>query len=1330
MPTNAELQAHRDWIGALQPVGLVVSAPALFAAGAFPDRNVLEKRNALLSLILPRGAKETDKEFAKRKPTPVRFPALAREVLGWKAGKLFGAADGPPVPESLDLVLAAFNETLRPTYAVAAPKEDEAEWLMLIQELPDGVALDVAPEESGSKRWQASPQVRFERLLREKGVAVGILSNGAKLRLVYAPRGETSGHVTWPLYDLSKASHQEGLSALCMLLGAARLFSLPREQRLPHILKESRKYQNVVSTKLAGQVLEALNELLRGFQAANEITEGELLDATVRDDPNHIYGGLLAVLLRLVFVLYAEERGLLSSSETYVRNYALVGLFDKLRIDAGRFPDTMDQRYGAWSRLLVLFRMIHDGAKRGNFRLPPRYGHLFDPDGWSFLEGRPYGRTRMTGETVPVPKVPDGVVLRVLEKLLLLDSERLSYRALDVEQIGSVYENMMGFRLERAVETSIGIGKDHVVVGLETLLGKKGAEREKYLKDSAGVELTGKAVEALKQASSIDDLIAAMSKRISPLTPRSVPAGGIYLQPTDERRRSGSHYTPRELTEPIVRTTLRPILADLGPTPTPKQILDLKVCDPAMGSGAFLVEACRQIAEELVKAYDVHGRPEVPPDEDILLYAQRQVAQHCLYGVDKNPFAVDLGKLAIWLATLARDHSFTFLDSTIRHGDTLVGLSREQIASFSWAPETQISVIRTFVEKAISEAVALRQRIQDLANSDDVDEKRRLFSDSDNSLAKVRLVGDCVVASFFSDEKPKGREVARKQWEAKVMSWLSGRESSREIEEFVRNLRSGERAVPCFHWVAEFPEVFSGGQGFDVLVGNPPFLGGKRISTLYGSSFSTWLTDLHVDSSGNADLAAHFFRRAFGLVHAKGTFGFVATNTISQGDTRAAGLRWLRRSGAVIYDAVKRVRWPGQASVVVSTVILSRGRGFARSTLNHRQVDRITAFLFHRGSDEDPVRLGGENERAYIGHFLRGMGFTFDDDNEKATPLSQLDVLRDQLTDIEQVVRPYLGGEEVLSHPAHSAHRYAICFADQTENEARRSWPELLDIVESRVKPFRMALGNSPVDRAHKERWWLFANDRPELRRVSAGLTRIAVIPRVSTHLCVAFIPVDCVPSDQLVVFGFDTWQVFSLLQSRGHEVWARFFSSTMGDGLRYAPSDCFETFPLPSDWQIDRSLEAAGRAYYEFRAALMVRNNEGLTKSYNRFHDPDESDSDIVHLRGLHAAMDRAVLDSYGWTDLQPSCEFLLDYEEADDDAEATGGRRKKKSWRYRWPDEFRDEVLARLLELNSLRAKAVSSPSDATSASLAAKPRGRSVKSAKALPRNQKPLFDEEDT
>src|SRR5207249_2813719 len=136
------------------------------------------------------------------------------------------------------------------------------------------------------------------------------------------------------------------------------------------------------------------------------------------------------------------------------------------------------------------------------------------------------------------------------------------------------------------------------------------------------------------------------------------------------------------------------------------------------------------------------------------------------------------------------------------------------------------------------------------------------------------------------------------------------------------------------------------------------------------------------------------------------------------------------------------------------------------------------------------------------------------------------------------------------------------------------------------------------------------------------------------------------------------------------HDVWSRFFSSSLEDRQGYRPSDCFETFPFPERFMSDSALEAAGRAYYEFRAALMVRNDEGLTKTYNRFHDPDERSADIDRLRALHAAMDRAVLDAYGWTDLQPTCEFLLDYEEDDEDHDALGGRRRKKPWRFRWPD------------------------------------------------------------
>ena len=542
MAADQELRVHRDWIGLLQPVGLVVSPPALLAAQAFPDKNILKEQQALLALITPPSTKAGERRAADRPLLPLAFEALATQVLGWKRSKLAGHPNGPALPETLELVLPEFGETLRPTFAVPALNEDDTEWMMLVQELADGVSLD-EPSAEEARKWHASPQIRFERLLHETGVPIGILANGRFVRLVYAPRGESSGHVTWPVHRLGTALDRELLSSLCMLIGFVRLFALPSNQRLPHILRESRKYQNVVSTELAGQVLEALNELLRGFQSANEAAKGVLLDAAVREDADHVYGGLLAVLLRLVFVLYAEERGLLSSSATYVRNYSLVGLFEKLRIDAGRFPDMMDQRYGAWSRLLVLFRMVHDGAKRGDLQLPPRYGHLFDPDSWAFLEGRPLGISRVLGAPVAVPKVPDGVVLRVLEKLLLLESDRLSYRALDVEQIGSVYQNMMGFRLERAFETSIGVGKEHVVVGLETLLATKPSEREKHLKETASVELAGSAADALKEAAAVEDLVAALNRRISPLTPRTIPAGGLYLQPTGERRRSGSHYT-------------------------------------------------------------------------------------------------------------------------------------------------------------------------------------------------------------------------------------------------------------------------------------------------------------------------------------------------------------------------------------------------------------------------------------------------------------------------------------------------------------------------------------------------------------------------------------------------------------------------------------------------------------------------------------------------------------------------------------------------------------------------------------------------------------------
>lgn len=314
------------------------------------------------------------------------------------------------------------------------------------------------------------------------------------------------------------------------------------------------------------------------------------------------------------------------------------------------------------------------------------------------------------------------------------------------------------------------------------------------------------------------------------------------------------------------------------------------------------------------------------------------------------------------------------------------------------------------------------------------------------------------------------------------------------------------------------------------------------------------------------------------------------------------------------------------------------------------------------------------------------MGFTFDDKKPDSTSLAEMQRLIEKDSRNQERIFPYIGGEEVNTSPTHSHHRYVINFGEMSEQDAWK-WPDLMRIVVEKVKPERPKQN----DKGAKEKWWLFTRTRPELRQAISGLDKVLVVNCGATsHLSFAFIKLPMIFAHSLTVFPIDNYCGFCFLQSRTHEIWARFFGSSMKDDLRYTPSDCFETFPFPANWETSEALEAAGQAYYEFRADLMVRTNLGLTKTYNRFHDPDERDADIMTLRALHAAMDRAVLDAYGWTDIPTDCDFLVDYEEEETEEEApTKARQRKKPWRYRWPDAVRDEVLARLLELNARRAE-----------------------------------------
>ncbi|MHC5755346.1 MAG: Eco57I restriction-modification methylase domain-containing protein [Nostoc sp.] len=1300
MAIDPEITRHKEWLGFLQPVGLVVSPPALVKAQAVVNRNIVDLQQSLLAAV------DEDGYIAD-------FPAFVVNVLSW--------ADSDLVKPSVEyeIALTDYSEILAPTYIVPDPDSEKPQ--ILVQIISSGTDLDVvAPElTKSSSGWHASPQAKFERLLRETQIPIGLLCNGGLLRLVYAPRGESSGHLTFPVEAMCEVSGRLILGAMEMLLSAFRVFSATTGRRLQNLLEDSRKYQAEVSTTLANQVLDALWELLRGFQMADAAVDGKLLSEIAATNPQHIYGGLITTLMRLVFLLYAEDEGLMPPDDVYQRNYSVSGLYERLREDVGNYPDTMDQRYGAWVWLLSLFRLVYDGGGQTPEYLPARHGQLFDPDEYAFLEGRSRGSKFVKAKPIEPPRIPDGVVYRLLEKLLILEGERLSYRALDVEQIGSVYEGIMGFAVERAESPSIGVYSKPkgskvsttVVVDVTAILAAKSADRQKLLKEWANCEVSGNVLKEVKAAQTLEDVVIALGRKVSRQTPNLLPVGSLYLQPGEERRRSGSHYTPRSLTKPIVETTLRPVLEALGEKPTAEQILSLKVCDLAMGSGAFLVETCRQLAEKVVEAWereenntrmgigDRNQNAIMNSDrnqnaiisnsgkEEPLLIARRLVAQRCLYGVDKNPFAVNLAKLSLWLVTLAKDLPFTFLDHALKCGDSLIGLKKEQIGSFGKDATDDLPLF-VYLKEQLDRARSYRAEIQalDTRSDADDDQKRDYLYKVEQELYQARLMGDVRIAAFFEGSNKKQREERETEIAELVRKWRYHQADTEGLEEIASRLRSGDKGIIPFNWDIEFPEVFDReNSGFDAIIGNPPFAGKNTTINAHAPGYQDWLKEVYPESHGNSDIVAFFFRRAFEILREGGTFGLIATNTIAQGDTRSTGLRWICQNKGTIYNAQKRLKWPGLAAVVVSVVNVFKGIYQGLKLLNGREVSLISAFLFHAGGNENPAVLLANADKSFIGSYVLGMGFTFDDSNPEVTPIAEMQRLIEKDAKNAERIFPYIGGEEVNSSPTHEHRRYVINFGEMSEDEARQ-YTDLMEIVEAKVKPARLKQNREIRARY----WWRFGETTPALFRAIAPLERVLVISRISPRSAFTFLPTEMVYSEQLVVFALNNFSAFCTLQSRIHELWGRFFSGSALDLMRYTPSDCFETFPFPVNWETNATLETVGQEYYEFRAALMVRNNQGLTDTYNRFHDPEERDADILKLRSLHAAMDKAVLEAYDWSDIPTDCTFLLDYDDENEEEETSNGRQRKKPWRYRWIEEVHDEVLARLLDLNQERSQA----------------------------------------
>ena len=1353
--------------------------------------------------------------------------------------------DAPGSREDTDDDTGALSASRPPLAGSEFPSATNA--LERDQAFGDVLAFDAPESVTGS--WRYPPAKKLERLLRETRVPIGVLVHRRALRLLYAPHGAAAGHIDFRFADMADVGGRPILDALVLLLHRRRLFEVPPDRQLHAILARSRQMQAEVTTALSDQVFFALETLLRGFEAADARVGGTWLRPVMErsgatgapfptDDTAHRGGGdrglgdggsenrgspqrdwlfdaLLTVLLRMVFLLYAEDSGLLPTEHPLFRDhYALYALYARLERERTLHPESMSRRYGAWPALLALFRVVYLGASHDTLKLPPREGHLFDPNRFPFLEGFEVDTRAvpLAGEDAPareaaqVPTVDDETVYRVLHSLIVLGGARLSYRALEVEQIGSVYEGLMGFATERVVAPSVRLrpsDSKHAPVWVSTseLLAVPKSQRAKWLKAHAG--LRGKRAKELcadmaaleKQAAAGDIEGATFEQRAFERlqqervrTKKSLRAlerdsddtghhvarlGRIVIQPGEERKRTSSHYTPPELSGPIVARALEPLLACFGGAPTSAQILSLKVCDPAMGSGAFLVEACRYLGEQLHQAW-LRERAEavaggaasssasmanaaapsmanaaapwsvgaakplsaeagplaaeagplaaeaeplaaeakplaaeakplaaeagplaaeaeplaaeaepllaaepmpkpgtLPPpaaffdqssDEDLAIYARRQVAERCLYGVDKNPVAVELAKLSLWLVTLQRSKPFTFLDHALRCGDALVGCSLDQILDFHWdsrprkpKPGEQLGLFDRELHIALGEALRARDAIAEASLYDTAEANRDMrtaMRDADDALSRLRVIGDLLVGAFFAETKGKAREQERKRRQGLIEAWLLDPDII-GVPPQLRQLASDtRRRLRPFHWMLEFPEVFwagrvdplTGERGnepafLDALIGNPPFAGKNTLADQYiGAPIGDWLKAIHPGSHGNADLCAHFFRRAGDLLGDHGTFGLVATNTISQGDTRATGLQTLLETGA-IYDARDSIPWEGgDAAVTVSTVHFGRGQPLTHTTpsLDERAVPTINSRLRPTPERADPVKLATNAELSFQGTIVLGMGFTL-------TP-EERDVLVDKDPRNAERIFPYLGGAEVNTSPTHDHHRYVISFGQMSLEEAE-AWPDLMDIVRREVKPER----DKNKRDVRRKYWWRFGEAAPALYAAIAPLDRCLVNSQVSKHLLFAFQATNRVFANTLYAYPLDTHAAFATLQSRIHEHWARLLASSMKTDLRYSASDCFETFPFPqpSPRAAIPALEAIGQELYQARAALMVESQLGLTKTYNALKDPEvtprtalpkkddrramgDYGARIASLRALHLQMDRAVLQAY----------------------------------------------------------------------------------------------------
>ncbi len=1158
---------------------------------------------------------------------------------------------------------------------------------------------------------RVSPHGLVQELLNRSPAHMwGFVSNGLRLRVLRDNASLTrQAYVEFDLEAMMRGEVYADFALLWLLCHESRVEAeRPEECWLE-------RWSLVART----QGTRALDQLRRGVEEAFKLLGSGFLSHPVNQhlrerlragalSPQDYYRQLLRVVYRLLFLFVAEDRGLLldplATAEVKAR-YAAHYSTARLRRIAERIRGT--PHGDLWQAVaLVMAKLASD-------------------DGYAPLGLPPLGSFLWSAEALPDV---DGCLLTNRD---LLDAVRalaftddasgrrpVDYKSLGSEELGSVYEALV---------------EHHAEVNL----------------DAATFALT---------------------------------SGG------KERRATGSYYTPTSILNKVLNFALEPAIAKGMKASDPeKALLSLRILDPACGSGHFLIAAAHRVAKRL--AFIRTGDEEPPPEARRV--ALREVVTSCLYGVDVNPMAVELCKIALSLETLDPAKPLGFLDQRIRSGDSLLGVpltttiarTRAEIEARRRAlqeevrdvekrlnntargseEETRLVAKQKELKKALAETTfeTWPDHVPDEAfktcPGDDTkvagaarkgNKKERkgesaslafalpadvardfaaLGTGDDRTLADVRakerrfraaqatpeyaaakLRADAWCAAFFW---PLRNDTPDPPTDAVLRRLKGGPDALRPEERALIERIADERRF--FDFEIAFPEVFAGDRpGFDVVIGNPPYLGGVRISTHHGDKYLNFLKLSAAEASGATDLVAYFFRRGFDLLRDDGNLGLLATNTIAQGDTRAASLGPItERWGGAIANAVRSMPWEGTANLEVAVVHVHKGPWGGRRTLDGGEVATVTPMLDDGSSGSgEPVRLRANADLAFQGSIVLGMGFVLEPDEAQAL------IARDPRN--KDVLFPYLNGEDLNSRSDQSGSRWVINFFDwprervskeeweAADDEQQKEWekagrvahdygdpvaadyPEILDIVLSKVKPVR-ELDNR---KAYRDRWWQYAERRRDLRAALAERAFAIAVARTAKYRAYCIVSPDQVLEANLVVFVSEATSVLALLQSSVHEIWVNRTSSTLETRQGYRPSDCFETFPLPlCQPSQSESLGQLGKLCHAHRRAICLHRRLGLTKVYNLFHDPatERDDApvqkaappfdDIRRIRALHIELDKAVLAAYEWdVDLRHGF-----YQGRD-----AGTGIADDEHRFTIHPEARKDVLRRLLALNHERA------------------------------------------